>query len=73
MNRTIALYVAGTVFALVALLHLWRLATGSLILVGGTVLPLWPSWLGLIIAASLSAWMFASACCCGSTSCNMKK
>lgn len=72
MNKTIALYVAGTVFALVALLHLWRLATGTLILVGGTLLPIWPSWVGIIVSAALSIWMFASACCCGSKSCTMK-
>ncbi|GAB4181229.1 MAG: hypothetical protein Tsb0017_21040 [Geothermobacteraceae bacterium] len=34
------------IFALVALLHLIRLMTGAKIVIAGTVMPLWTSWIG---------------------------
>ncbi|MBA3958416.1 MAG: hypothetical protein H0X51_08525 [Parachlamydiaceae bacterium] len=60
----IPLIVAGIVFSLMALLHIWRLYTGTLILFGTTLVPFWINWVGLLISAALAAWMFASARCC---------
>lgn len=63
MHKT-PLVVAGIVFTLVALLHIWRLATGEMIVIGTEVLPLWANVVGLIISALLAAWMFKAAGCC---------
>lgn len=62
MHRT-PLIVSGTLFALFAVLHLWRLVTQKQIILGDTVVPFWVSVVALIVAALLSIWMFASARC----------
>lgn len=71
MDKKTPLLVAGIVFALVAIAHLWRISTGASILVNGSELPLSASWIGLIVTGLLSLWMFASTCCCGPKSCGI--
>lgn len=44
---------AVAIFALMALAHAYRLATGCEVVVNGTRVPLWVSWAGLIVAAGL--------------------
>lgn len=56
------LYAAGTIFGLVALIHLYRLYTHFNVIVGTTVVPTWVNIVGAIIAGGLSYWMFSSAC-----------
>ncbi len=56
-----ALYTSGAVFAAVAVAHVVRLATGLEIIVGGTILPVWASFLGALIAALLVAWVMTAA------------
>ena len=46
--------IAAAIFALVALLHLVRLLAGWPIVIGAWTVPMWPSWIGLIVAAALS-------------------
>lgn len=58
MDQHCALLVAGIVFALVALLHISRLVYKFELRVAGKSIPLWANWVGLIIAGSLSLWMF---------------
>jgi hypothetical protein len=60
------LIVAGIVFSLMAIMHIWRLYSGTIILVGSTLIPTWVTILGLIISLALAAWMFGTAamCCC---------
>lgn len=58
MNKNFALTVAGIVFTIVAIVHLLRLLFSWEILIGGYVIPMWFSILGLIIAAILAIWMF---------------
>lgn len=48
------LNIAGTVFALVAIAHLFRLFTGAPIVIGGWEAPLWLSWIGTLGTAYLS-------------------
>jgi hypothetical protein len=57
------LYVAGTIFGIVALAHLYRLFSHFNVIVGTTEVPYSANILGAIFFAALSFWMFFSACC----------
>jgi hypothetical protein len=46
----------AVIFAAVALLQLIRAIAGWPVTIGGTVLPLWPSWIAFVVAAGL-AWL----------------
>ncbi|HTM64318.1 MAG TPA: hypothetical protein VL360_07430 [Gammaproteobacteria bacterium] len=59
MNQGTALFVAGIVFAIVAIIHLLRLVTKFDIIIAGKHIPLWVNVVGLIVAGGLSWWMFA--------------
>ncbi len=52
-HRTFSL-VAAVLFSLMALLHALRLFRGWQVTVEGTVMPIWISWIGLVIAAYLA-------------------
>lgn len=56
MSRKPYLLISGTIFLAVALLHLLRLAYGVSVVVGGWVVPIWPSFFGLPVAAGLGLW-----------------
>ena len=59
MNSPIAgLRVAGTIFALVSLAQLFRLASHLEIVAGGQRIPFWPSAVACIITAGLSLWLW---------------
>jgi len=51
--------ISGTLFAVVALAHLLRLVLGWQILVNGTDIPMWVSWLGLAVPGALALWAFS--------------
>lgn len=55
MSRRIYFIVTAIVFALVALLHLLRIAYGWEAVTGGWAVPLWVSWIGLLVAGVLAA------------------
>jgi hypothetical protein len=46
--------VAGAIFALVALVHLSRIYMGWPVVIGSWTLPMWVSWIGLVVAGGLS-------------------
>jgi hypothetical protein len=52
--------VAAILFALVAAAHLARIVLALPVQIGTIAIPLWISWLGLVVAGSLSAWGFRS-------------
>lgn len=52
--------VAASVFAVVALAHAYRAAAGLPVEVGSTVVPVWVSAVGAVVAALLSVWGFRS-------------
>ena len=52
------LAVSGSLFGLIALLHLLRLLLHWPAVVAAWTVPLWVSGLGLVIAGSLSLWAF---------------
>ena len=51
--RTYSL-IAGIIFSLVALLHALRLLRGWHVVIGDLSLPVWVSWLGIVIAGYLA-------------------
>ncbi len=50
--------IAVGVFALIALLHIFRLAFGWEVMFKGSVIPLWVSWLGVVIAGGLAVMLW---------------
>jgi len=52
-QRTYSL-IAGIIFSLVALLHAFRLFYGWHVTIEGLVVPIWISWIGLVIAGYLA-------------------
>ena len=49
-------HIAGIIFAIVAVAHAARIAFGWPLMVNTWIIPMWVSWLGLIIAAVLAGW-----------------
>ena len=45
---------AIAIFTIVAVVHLLRIILGWEVVVGGTVIPMWASYLGLIVAGGLA-------------------
>lgn len=46
----------GVIFLLIAVLHLLRILYGWSAVIGGWAMPLWLSWVALIIGAYLAWW-----------------
>jgi hypothetical protein len=46
--------IAGVIFALVALLHLLRLIMGWSVVIDSWTVPMWVSWIGIVVAGGLS-------------------
>ena len=49
-------WIASAIFALMALIHLYRLFTHFQIILGSHTIPLWCSYVGVVVPAFLS-WM----------------
>lgn len=50
--------IAGVVFSLVAIMHLWRVFTGADLMIGEWDAPVWMSWFGVSIATYLAYMSF---------------
>jgi hypothetical protein len=46
--------IAAVIFGLVTLLHLLRLVMGWSVVIDSWTVPMWVSWIGLVVAGSLS-------------------
>lgn len=57
-TQTAALRTAAIVFALIAVGHLWRVLTSTPMLLGNYSVPVWSSVLVIVIAGSLSIWLW---------------
>ena len=55
MNRPFT-WIASAIFALMALLHIYRLFTHFQIIVGSHAIPEWVSYVAIVVTAGLS-WM----------------
>jgi len=56
MTQKIYSLISGILFTLVALSHLGRIVQGWDITAAGTVVPMWVSWIGLVITAILASF-----------------
>ena len=54
MDQKAFTIVAGAIFATVALLHVVRISMGWPAMIGGWAVPMWVSWVGLVVAGGLS-------------------
>ena len=54
MDQKTFLVVTGAFFVLVALLHLLRIYMGWPVVIGMWTVPMWLSWIGLVVAGGLS-------------------
>ena len=52
-ERTYVL-VAGCVFTVIAIAHIWRIFSGSELVLGGWSIPLWLSWFGIAVTTYLA-------------------
>jgi hypothetical protein len=57
-SKSCWLRIAGTIFGIVAIIHLLRIVTGVPVLIGGWLLPLWVNWLGLGVTGFLCLWLW---------------
>ena len=57
-SQILGLRVAGTIFALVCLAHLWRVITRADVVIAGWQMPVWLNVVGVLIAGGLSLWMW---------------
>lgn len=60
MSRLSFSHVAATIFAIVALGHVVRIALALPVHIGTMSVPMWVSWAGLAVAGALSVWGFRS-------------
>ncbi len=58
MNDKLFHLIAGTIFALVALLHALRIYMGWPVVIGGWSAAMWVSWIGLVVAGGLGYFAF---------------
>jgi hypothetical protein len=56
MNAQTYSRLAGTIFAIVAILHLIRALKGTEATLGGMTIPVEASWIGLLVSGTL-AWL----------------
>jgi hypothetical protein len=54
MNQKTFTIIAGAIFGVVALFHVLRILFGWPAVVGGWTVPMWLSWIGLIVTGGLS-------------------
>jgi hypothetical protein len=58
MNEKTFVRLTGAIFALVALAHLGRIAMAWPVVIGGWAVPLWLSWLAVLVAGGLGYFGF---------------
>jgi hypothetical protein len=54
MKQRTFFLITATLFSLIALLHALRLLRGWQVTIGDMMIPLWVSWVGLIVAGYLT-------------------
>jgi hypothetical protein len=54
MDQKTFTLLAGVIFGIVALLHLLRIYMGWPIVIADWTVPMWVSWIGLVVAGGLS-------------------
>jgi hypothetical protein len=59
MNLKIFTLLASIIFAIVALAHLLRVFMGWPIVIDNWTVPMWPSWIALVVAGGISYFGFS--------------
>ena len=54
MNKKRLLQLNAGLFALIAVLHLWRAVSGTEAVLAGTPIPLWASYVAVVVAGALA-------------------
>jgi hypothetical protein len=54
MTQQVFSLIAGILFLLMALVHFWRIVEGIDVILAGAAVPMWVSWIGLVVAALLA-------------------
>jgi len=57
-SKNFWLRIAGTIFGVVAFIHLLRIATSVSITLGEFYLPVWINWMGLFATSFLCIWLW---------------
>ena len=52
--------VSGCIFAAIAILQAVRAIRAVPVQIGGTAVPIWPSWIAVAVAGTMSVWAFRS-------------
>lgn len=58
MRERSYIFLAGCIFTLVAVMHLWRVFTGADLMIGNWDAPVWLSWFGLSVSTYLAYMSF---------------
>ena len=61
MERSSYRTISGVVFGLIALGHGIRAALQVSVQLGGTSIPIWVSWVAVVVAGALCVWAFRSS------------
>jgi hypothetical protein len=61
LAKSFGLKIAGTIFGMVALLHLLRLVLSVPVFISGWPLPMWMNVIGFIAATLFSLWLWKLA------------
>jgi len=57
-SKNVWLRIAGTIFGVVAIIHLLRIITSVPVLINGWSLPVWVNWMGLVATVFLCIWLW---------------
>jgi hypothetical protein len=57
-SKLLGLRISGTIFGIVALLHLYRVISGISVVIGDWMLPIWVNIIGFIGTVFLSTWLW---------------
>jgi hypothetical protein len=58
-SKIVGLRVSGTIFGIIALIHLARLITGVPVNIAGNSLPMWMNIVGFIATCFLCIWLWS--------------
>ncbi|HEY4283539.1 MAG TPA: hypothetical protein VGM62_10790 [Chthoniobacterales bacterium] len=58
-DQRLGLRVAGSLFALFALVHVFRMAVQLEVRIGGQTIPMWASVVFAVVAGGLSIWFWS--------------
>ena len=61
MTQKNYLVISGLIFVLVFLIHLYRAVSGGAFVVGMVNVPIWASWLAVVLAGFLAFWAYRLA------------